>query len=117
VKPFLFLILCLFFSAAPSVLAIDTIQPSYASKYAGEEVYVEGMVVSVVRGILLNDDDPYIVSAINGTIYKAEWYGGYSAWFQGDRVILTNVNGRGQMVSPDDDDKMAEVWVEEIEDE
>ena len=116
-KPFLFLILCLFFSAAPSVLAIDTIQPSYASKYAGEEVYVEGMVVSVVRGILLNDDDPYIVSAINGTIYKAEWYGGYSAWFQGDRVILTNVNGRGQMVSPDDDDKMAEVWVEEIEDE
>lgn len=76
------------------------------------------MVASVVRGILL-DDHPYIVSAINGTIYKAEWYGGYSysAWFQGDRVILTNVNGRGQMVSPDDDDKMAEVWVEEIEDD
>ena len=70
----------------------------------------------VVRGVLLNDDDPYIVRATNGTIYKAEWYGGYSAWFQGDRVILTNDNGRGQMVSPDDDDKMAEVWVEEIED-
>jgi hypothetical protein len=47
VKPFLFLILCLFFSAAPSVLAIDTIQPSEASKHAGEEVYVEGMVASV----------------------------------------------------------------------
>jgi len=47
VKPFLFLILCLFFSAAPSVLAIDTIQPSYASKHAGEEVYVEGVVASV----------------------------------------------------------------------
>ena len=62
----------------------------------------------VVRGILLNDDDPYIVRATNGTIYKAEWYGGYSAWFQGDRVILTNDNGRGQMVSPNDDDKMAE---------
>jgi hypothetical protein len=70
----------------------------------------------VVRGILLNDDDPYIVRATNGTIYKAEWYGGYSAWFQEDRVILTNDNGRGPMVSPDDDDKMAEVWVEEIED-
>jgi hypothetical protein len=71
----------------------------------------------VVRGILLNDDDPYIVRATNGTIYKAEWYGGYAAWFQGDRVILTNDNGRGQMVSTDDDDKMTEVWVEEIEDD
>jgi hypothetical protein len=26
-------------------------------------------------------------------------------------------NGRGQMVSPDDDDKMAEVWMEEIEED
>jgi len=47
VKPFLFLILCLFFSAVSSVLAIDTIQPSDASKHAGEEVYVEGVVASV----------------------------------------------------------------------
>jgi hypothetical protein len=47
VKPFLFLILCLFFSAAPSALAIDTIQPSDASKHAGEEAYVEGIVASV----------------------------------------------------------------------
>jgi hypothetical protein len=72
---------------------------------------------SVVRGVLLNDDDPYIVRATDGTIYKAEWYGGDSTWSQGDRVILTNDDGRGQMVSPDDDDKMAEVWVEEIEDD
>jgi hypothetical protein len=70
----------------------------------------------VVRGVLLNDDDPYIVRATNGTIYKAEWYGGYSAWFEGERVILTNDNGRGQMVSANDDDKMTEVWVEEIDD-
>jgi hypothetical protein len=69
----------------------------------------------VVRGVLLNDDDPYIVKATDGTIYKAEWYGGDSTWSQGDRVILTNDNGQGQMVSPDDDDKMAEVWVEEID--
>jgi hypothetical protein len=69
----------------------------------------------VVRGVLLNDDDPYIVRATDGTIYKAEWYGGDSAWSQGDRVILTNDNGRGQMVSPDDDDKVTEVWVEEID--
>jgi hypothetical protein len=47
VKPFLFLILCLFFSAAKSVLAIDPIQPSDTSKHAGEEVYVEGVVASV----------------------------------------------------------------------
>ena len=66
----------------------------------------------VVRGVLRNDEDPYIVKATDGTIYKAEWYGGYSTWFQGDRVILTNDNGRGQMVSPDNDDKMAEVWIE-----
>jgi hypothetical protein len=66
----------------------------------------------VVRGVLLNDDDPYIVKAADGTIYKAEWYGGDSTWFQGDRVILTNDNGQGQMVSPDDDDRMTEVSVE-----
>jgi hypothetical protein len=49
----------------------------------------------VVRGVLLNDDDPYIVKATDGTIYKAEWYGGDSTWSQGDRVILTNDNGQG----------------------
>jgi hypothetical protein len=47
VKPFLFRILCLFFSAAQSVLAIETIQPPDALKHAGEEVYVEGVVASV----------------------------------------------------------------------
>ena len=69
----------------------------------------------VVRGVLLNDDDPYIVKATDGTIYKAERYSGDSAWSQGDRVILTNDNGRAQMVSPDDDDEMSEVWVEEVD--
>ena len=69
----------------------------------------------VVRGVLLNDDDPYIVRATGGTIYKAEWYSGDSAWSQGDRVILTNDNGHAQMVSPDDDDEMSEVWVEEVD--
>ena len=69
----------------------------------------------VVRGVLLNDDDPYIVKATDGTIYQAEWYGGDSVWSQGDNVILTNDNGRGQMVSPDDDDKMTEVMVEEVD--
>lgn len=70
---------------------------------------------NVIRGILLNDDDPYIVKAADGTIYKAEWYAGFSSWSQGDRVILSNDNGQGQMVSPDDDDKMTDVFVEEID--
>jgi hypothetical protein len=70
----------------------------------------------VLRGVLLNDDDPYIVKAADGTIYKAEWYGGDSAWSQGDNVILTNDDGRGQMVSPDDDDKLTEVWVDAVDD-
>jgi hypothetical protein len=69
----------------------------------------------VVRGVLLNDDDPYIVKANDGTIYKAEWYGGDSSWSHGDRAILTNDNGQGQMVFPDDDDEMSEVWVEEVD--
>jgi hypothetical protein len=34
----------------------------------------------------------------------------------GDNVILTNDDGRGQMVSPDDDDKLTEVWVDEVDD-
>jgi hypothetical protein len=65
VKPFLFLILCLFFSAAPSVLAIDTIQPADAAKRAGEEVYVGGVVASVhatpkgVAFINLNEAYPH----------------------------------------------------------
>ena len=71
----------------------------------------------VIRGVLLNDDDPYIIKASNGSIYKAEWWGGTSTWFQGDRVILTNDTGKAQMVSPDDEDKMGDVWVEEIEDD
>ena len=69
----------------------------------------------VVRAVLLNDDDPYIVKAADGTIYKAEWYAGDSTWFQGDNVILSNDDGRGQMVSPDDGDKLTDVWVEEVD--
>jgi hypothetical protein len=89
----------LFASALASFLIVVTVQSA------------------VVRGVLLNDDDPYIVKATDGTIYKAEWYGGDSTWSQGDRVILTNDNGRGQMVSPkDDDDRLTEVSVDEVSD-
>jgi hypothetical protein len=69
----------------------------------------------VVRGVLLNDDEPYIIRATDGAIYKAEWCGGSSLWSEGDRVILTKYYGQAQMVSPDDDDEMSEVWVEELD--
>ena len=78
--------------------------------------FTVGAQGEVVRGILLNDDDPYIVKAADGTIYKVEWYAGDSAWSQGDNVILSNDDGRGQMVSPDDGDKLTDVWVEEVDD-
>jgi hypothetical protein len=64
VKPFLFLILFIFL-AAQSVFAIETIQPADASKHAGEEVYVEGVVASVhgapkgVAFINLNEAYPH----------------------------------------------------------
>ena len=64
--------------------------PAFVSLFLTSAVQGE-----VVRGVLLNDDDPYIVKAADGTIYKAEWYGGDSTWSQGDRVILTNDNGQG----------------------
>ena len=68
-----------------------------------------------MRGVLLNDDDPYFIKGDNGTIYKAEWYGGSILWYEGDRVILTSNYGRAKMLSPDDDDedKVTDVWVEE----
>ncbi len=69
----------------------------------------------VVRGVLFNDDDPYIIKGTNGVIYKAEWYGGSSLFSQGDFVILTNDDGRGQMISTDNDE-VAEVWVDEVDD-
>ena len=69
----------------------------------------------VVRGVLLNDDDTYIVRTADGSIYKAEWYGGDTGWSRGDNVILTTDYGMGQMVAPKNDDKVTEVWVEEID--
>jgi hypothetical protein len=33
-----------------------------------------------------------------------------------DNVILTSDDAREQMVSSDDDDKLTEVWVEEVDD-
>jgi hypothetical protein len=68
----------------------------------------------VIRGVVLNDDEPYIVKAVNGLIYKVEWYGGSSLFSQGDVVLLTTDDGRGQMICPASEE-VAEVWVEELD--
>jgi hypothetical protein len=62
-----------------------------------------------------NDDDPYIVRPGSGELYKVEWYSGSSLFSEGDYVILTTDDGRGQMICPNNDE-VAEVWVEETDD-
>jgi hypothetical protein len=69
----------------------------------------------VVRGTLLNDDEPYFIKGDDGSVYKAEWYGGSTLWFEGDQVILTGDYGLVKMISPDDDDKLSDTWVEDID--
>jgi hypothetical protein len=68
-------------------------------------------IAGAVRGTLLNDDEPYIVRGDGDTLYKVEWYGGSSLFWEGDDVILTDDFGWGNMVA---DDNVARVWVEEI---
>jgi hypothetical protein len=72
-------------------------------------------IAGVLRGTLLNDDEPYFIKGDDGNIYKAEWYGGSTLWSEGDRTILTGDCGRVKMISPDDDDKISNVWVEDVE--
>jgi hypothetical protein len=67
---------------------------------------------ALIRGELLNDDDPYFVRA-EGDIYKVQWYGGSSLFFEGDDVLLTTRYGFGKMVS-DASDETADVWIEQI---
>jgi hypothetical protein len=70
-------------------------------------------VAGVVRGSLLNDDDPYFIKGDDGNIYKAEWYGGSTLFFEGDEVILTNSYGSEKMIDGMSDET-ADIWVEEI---
>jgi hypothetical protein len=71
------------------------------------------VVGGAVRGTLLNDDDPYFIKGDDGNIYKAEWYGGSTLFFEGDEVILTDSYGMEKMID-DTSDETADVWVEEI---
>ena len=59
----------------------------------------------------------YIVKASDGTFYSVEWYGGYSGWSSGDRVYLTQISGSAEMVSRDEDEEVATVWVEELDED
>ena len=67
----------------------------------------------VIQGTLLNDDGPYFIRGDDGTVYKAEWYGGSTLFFEGDEVILTNNYGLEKMID-DTSDEAADVWVEQI---
>jgi hypothetical protein len=94
VKPFLFLILGLFFSAAPPVLAIDTIQPSEAPKHAGEEIYVEGVVASVHA-------NPKGVAFINlGEAYPHQIFTGFipNLSVVGDEAWLNGLKGKSVLI-------------------
>jgi len=71
----------------------------------------------VTAGVIQNDEDPNIVKTADGTFYSVEWYGGYSGWSSGDRVYLTEISGSAEMVSRDDDEEVATVWVEELDDD
>lgn len=66
-----------------------------------------------IRGVLLNDDDPYFVRGDNGSVYKAEWYWGSILFYEGDQVILTSNYGQAKMIN-EDEDEVADVLVEEI---
>jgi hypothetical protein len=66
----------------------------------------------LIRGELLNDDDPYFVRA-GGAIYKVQWYGGSILFFEGDDVLLTTRYGSGKMIS-DASEETADVWIEQI---
>src|SRR5258708_5496857 len=67
----------------------------------------------LIRGELINDDDPYFVRAGGGTIYKVEWNGGSSLFSEGDDVILTCGYGFGKMIS-DYSNETADVWIEPV---
>jgi hypothetical protein len=67
----------------------------------------------LIRGELLNDDDPYFVRA-GGAVYKVQWYGGSSLFYEGDDVLLTTRYGLGKMIS-DANDETADVWIEQID--
>jgi hypothetical protein len=92
-----FLLLAVLFSMAPAMLAIDTIQPAEASKHAGEEVYVEGVVASVhatPKGTaFINLDKAYPNQVFTGFIQNLSAIGD-EAWLNGLKGKTVRIHGR-----------------------
>ena len=46
------------------------------------------------RGTIRNDEEPFLIRADHGPVYRCRWYGGSTLWFLGDRVQVDEVFGR-----------------------
>ena len=68
------------------------------------------------KGILLNDEEPWIVFTAGEVKYKVEWYGGSTLFWESDLVLLTTTDGFGYMIGLTglSKGKKARVWVEEL---
>jgi DNA/RNA endonuclease YhcR with UshA esterase domain len=97
VKPFLILFLSVFFSVAPTVMAIDTIKPAEAAQHAGEEVIVEGVVAGVhatSKGIaFINLGEAYPNQIFTGFISNLSAIGD-EAWLNSLKGKTVRIHGR-----------------------
>jgi hypothetical protein len=82
---------------APATLAIDTITPAEASKYAGEEVIVEGIAASVHAtpkgAAFINLDKAYPNQVFAGFIQNLSAVGD-EAWLNGLKGKTVRIHGR-----------------------
>src|SRR5262245_33259119 len=65
------------------------------------------------RGTIRNDEEPFLIRADHGPLYRCRWNGGSTLWSLGDRVRVTGTAGPASMVKLGSD-ASAQVWVEEI---
>ena len=65
------------------------------------------------RGTIRNDEEPFLIRADHGPLYRCRWHGGSTLWFLGDRVQVTGTAGQASMIKLGSD-ASAQVWVEEI---
>ncbi len=81
----------------PATLAIDTIKPSDAAKYAGQEVIVEGIVASVhatPKGVaFINLDKAYPNPIFTGFVQNLSAIGDES-WLNGLKGKTVRIHGR-----------------------
>lgn len=62
-------------------------------------------------GVLLSDDDPYLVKTTYG-YYKCEWYGGSISFWEGDIVLLTDPDaGFNYMIGIRGPSQGSKAWV------